>query len=318
MNLVSRISLARAATALVLHAFGAATPVHAYCDYVANSESNFVSVIDTATNTVDPASYSNDSLQGAWIFEALELPGYYYIVFDGQGGITDLGAFCFQSGTYQVQADGALSATVVSPQNEFCDSGVSTVYGTLTSPTAGTLTLKEGLAQMRKVEDPSAFQGDWEGVLTEAGTQQGHAVTFSVRSDGSVTSFTGFPPPVTGSMFADGGSVAGFLRASTVAPYFDVKILGTLSDTSATGVYVAEVPGHGENVHGEFVLNRRVPCAGDCAGDDQVTVDELVTMVNIALGNGEISDCETGDLNQDGQITVDEILTAVNNALNGC
>ncbi|HEX7408844.1 MAG TPA: hypothetical protein VF515_14510 [Candidatus Binatia bacterium] len=41
-------------------------------------------------------------------------------------------------------------------------------------------------------------------------------------------------------------------------------------------------------------------------------------MVNIALGNTPLLNCEAGDANHDGQITVDEILTAVNNALNGC
>jgi hypothetical protein len=41
-------------------------------------------------------------------------------------------------------------------------------------------------------------------------------------------------------------------------------------------------------------------------------------MVNIALGNADVSACRAGDASQDGQITVDEILTAVNNALNGC
>jgi len=59
-------------------------------------------------------------------------------------------------------------------------------------------------------------------------------------------------------------------------------------------------------------------CVGDCNGNDVVTVDELLTMVNIALGNDEVSTCEAGDPNHDGQITVDEILMAVNNALNGC
>ena len=49
-----------------------------------------------------------------------------------------------------------------------------------------------------------------------------------------------------------------------------------------------------------------------------VTVDELLTLVNIALGNADISTCLPGDANHDMQITIDEILTAVNNALNGC
>jgi hypothetical protein len=60
-----------------------------------------------------------------------------------------------------------------------------------------------------------------------------------------------------------------------------------------------------------------MPCVGDCKGNGQVTVDEILAMVNIALGNAGMSACETGDANHDGQITMDEILTAVNNALNG-
>ncbi len=59
-------------------------------------------------------------------------------------------------------------------------------------------------------------------------------------------------------------------------------------------------------------------CVGDCNSDRTVTVDEIITMVNIALGNAPVTDCEAGDANLDGQITVDEIVTAVNNALNGC
>jgi hypothetical protein len=59
-------------------------------------------------------------------------------------------------------------------------------------------------------------------------------------------------------------------------------------------------------------------CTGDCNNDGHVTVDEILTMVNIALGNRPASDCSLGDANGDHQITVDEILISVNNALNGC
>lgn len=59
-------------------------------------------------------------------------------------------------------------------------------------------------------------------------------------------------------------------------------------------------------------------CVGDCGGDRVVTVDEILRMVNIALGNAPIGDCRAGDRSEDGIITVDEILTAVNNALSGC
>jgi len=59
-------------------------------------------------------------------------------------------------------------------------------------------------------------------------------------------------------------------------------------------------------------------CVGDCNGDTHVTVDEILTMVNVALGNASVSACGDGDVNSDSQITIDEILAAVNNALDGC
>ena len=41
-------------------------------------------------------------------------------------------------------------------------------------------------------------------------------------------------------------------------------------------------------------------------------------MVNITLGNANLSACVAGDANGDGEITVNEIITGVNNTLNGC
>ncbi len=62
----------------------------------------------------------------------------------------------------------------------------------------------------------------------------------------------------------------------------------------------------------------RAVCVGDCNGDNEVTVNELITMVNIALGTQEVSACTAGDANGDGQIFINEIIAGVNNALNGC
>ena len=59
-------------------------------------------------------------------------------------------------------------------------------------------------------------------------------------------------------------------------------------------------------------------CIGDCDGNGQVTVDEILTMVNIAVGKTPITKCDADNANHDDQITIDKILTAVNNALNGC
>jgi sugar lactone lactonase YvrE len=59
-------------------------------------------------------------------------------------------------------------------------------------------------------------------------------------------------------------------------------------------------------------------CVGDCNADGAVAVNELITMVDIALGNMPIAACLAGDSNGDCLIAIDEIITAVNKALNGC
>lgn len=56
-------------------------------------------------------------------------------------------------------------------------------------------------------------------------------------------------------------------------------------------------------------------CVGDCNGDHQVTIDELVQMVNIALGLANLEQCPAGDADGEGGITIDEIIRAVSVAL---
>lgn len=59
-------------------------------------------------------------------------------------------------------------------------------------------------------------------------------------------------------------------------------------------------------------------CTGDCDRSDDVTVDEIVRGVNIALGSQAVSECEAFDRNLDQMVTVDEIVEAIQRALNGC
>jgi photosystem II stability/assembly factor-like uncharacterized protein len=59
-------------------------------------------------------------------------------------------------------------------------------------------------------------------------------------------------------------------------------------------------------------------CLGDCDGSGEVTVDEIVTMVNIDLGTADISACSAADPGNTGTVVVTQIVAAVNNALNGC
>jgi hypothetical protein len=59
-------------------------------------------------------------------------------------------------------------------------------------------------------------------------------------------------------------------------------------------------------------------CAGDCSADNAVTVDEVLTTVQIALGNDDVAVCPAADSDGAGGVTVDDVLRAVGAALNGC
>jgi hypothetical protein len=126
------------------------------------------------------------------------------------------------------------------------------------------------------------------------------------------------------SQFPDSGTI----QIDDEVMTYDGKQPGTGSTASNAGA--ATEPGMLLNVHRG--INGTTPtmhyagapvvlisaCTGNCSADAGVTVDEILTMVNIALGNASLLSCEAADANHDGQVTVDEILTAVNNALNGC
>jgi hypothetical protein len=57
-------------------------------------------------------------------------------------------------------------------------------------------------------------------------------------------------------------------------------------------------------------------CTGDCNGDHQVTVDELVTGVSIAMGTAPVTACPA--YSSAAAVTVADLVMAVNNALDGC
>jgi hypothetical protein len=59
-------------------------------------------------------------------------------------------------------------------------------------------------------------------------------------------------------------------------------------------------------------------CTGDCGGNNIVSVDELITCVNVGLGYQPMTSCEALDESGDHHATIEEIVKAVYNLLNGC
>jgi hypothetical protein len=59
-------------------------------------------------------------------------------------------------------------------------------------------------------------------------------------------------------------------------------------------------------------------CPGDCNGSGEVTINELLTGVSIALGSMPVSICEVFDCAGTGTVEVACLIAAVNASLNGC
>jgi PQQ-like domain len=59
-------------------------------------------------------------------------------------------------------------------------------------------------------------------------------------------------------------------------------------------------------------------CACDCDGNRAVGIDEIVTAVNIALGERTLAACVAADIAGDGVATIDDLLAGVNASLRGC
>ena len=59
------------------------------------------------------------------------------------------------------------------------------------------------------------------------------------------------------------------------------------------------------------------PRRGDCNFDHEVTVNEVISGVNIALESAAVDSCPEADVNHDGGVSIAELVTAVSTALNG-
>jgi len=58
-------------------------------------------------------------------------------------------------------------------------------------------------------------------------------------------------------------------------------------------------------------------CTGDCGGTGTVAVNDIITLVDIALGTAQPLACADG-VAIGADVSVALIIQAVNNALNGC
>lgn len=65
-------------------------------------------------------------------------------------------------------------------------------------------------------------------------------------------------------------------------------------------------------------LQAQPPCAGDCDNLGTVAINELITCVNVSLGNLPLSSCTNCDPDGGGTVAINELIQAVSASLFGC
>ena len=163
-------------------------------------------------------------------------------------------------------------------------------------------TVGQGDATISSAADAELVGGFWAIVRadTAAPTPTASPTLTPSAITGTATASISPTPTATGT-----GGVATATATHTVTPGASPTAtpLPTTVSPSATPTPTATPP---------------TGCVGDCNGDGEVRVDELVTLVNIALDLQTLDACPTADRNGDGRVTIDEVLLAVTHALNRC
>jgi hypothetical protein len=80
---------------------------------------------------------------------------------------------------------------------------------------------------------------------------------------------------------------------------------GRLLPVTASGgaIVIADLPGR---------------CIADCNADAEVTVNEVIRAVGIALGTQPLGGCAMADGDGSGEVTINEVIEAVQDAISGC
>jgi cysteine-rich repeat protein len=175
--------------------------------------------------------------------------------------------------------------------------------------------------------DPQRPRGALATVPVVTGTASGWLLNAFGTDGNTLGPFSARGAPFSCSALAS-GSAAGAALVSVASPLLDCVGSWHSSCGPLYTVFISSMVASASGSVTPMLAPTLVPtptpthrtnaCVGDCNGDHHATVDELITMVNMALTNGPVSHCLAGDGNHDGAITIDELVEAVNNALDGC
>ena len=177
--------------------------------------------------TTANAQYSNATLNGPWLIYQNPLTPYndslVYIIFDGNGSITDFGGFGTFSGNYSVNTTGAFSGILNSDEGSF------PLSGQLNSQNTATM----GDRILSKVSNPGALSGTITGFLnSECGVE---FVILTVDNQGNITGATGLAAPVSGRIYSDLGVYIGHIKTGVSDIWNEFSMMGYYSDNTLWG-----------------------------------------------------------------------------------
>jgi len=275
---------------------------------------------DIGTITMLPVgpAFSNATLNGPWLLTS-NVQGRAYIIFDGKGGVSGVGAFhpATPPGTYQVQPDGSFTITL----NEVPVVGPQTVLtGSLASSGSGSYTVTQGripgeTGNIIRVSNPAACQGTWSGTLSEQGASVTRTVSFTVDGSGAVTSSTGLAGPVTGKMFCEAGFAAAFLRTGEPNAYNQLNISGTISGSALAGSFINDSNSGGTASLSLASTGGTLPAGfPSSVPTGNYTISIVACSSGFCSSGGSFTQINT-DINQFAQTLVDALNTANNQVL---
>ncbi|MBK6834871.1 MAG: T9SS type A sorting domain-containing protein [Bacteroidetes bacterium] len=186
-----------------------------------------------ALNTNIFSQYSNATINGAWFMNIPPQNPYgdslLYIVFDGNGNITDFSGFCGSiGGTYTVTTGGALAGSLV------CDGSTFPLTAQLITSTTGSATADGITWDLTKISNEGLLGGKLQGSLITQNCGS-KSVELYVGNTGLITSATGLMSTVTGRAYSEGGMFMCHLRTGETNSWNQVSIMGYYSNNLLTG-----------------------------------------------------------------------------------
>ncbi len=152
-----------------------------------------------------------------------------YIVFDGNGNITDFSGFCGSiGGTYTVTSGGALTGSLV------CDGSTFPLTAQLITSTTGSATADGITWDLTKISNEGLLGGKLQGSLITQNCGS-KSVELYVGNTGLITSATGLMSTVTGRAYSEGGMFMCHLRTGETNSWNQVSIMGYYSNNLLTG-----------------------------------------------------------------------------------